>query len=138
MLKDAFYDRRGKFLKACSIDGTPVGFCGWIIIEGNRQHVEANNGQANEQLNKEKCKKKSWLLEAIDTDGWVTLSARQGIGSMMMQRIREETVRHGRCAYVLAAPEGVRLYTKFGFEIVGRAETTQGTTTSMLRQLRQS
>lgn len=58
---------------------------------------------------------------------------RQGIGSMMMRRICEETDRNGRCAYVLAAPEGVRLYTKFGFEIVGRVQTPQGTITSMLR-----
>lgn len=58
---------------------------------------------------------------------------RQGIGSMMMQRICEETDRHGRCAYVLAAPEGVRLYIKFGFKIVGRVQTPQGTITSMLR-----
>lgn len=52
---------------------------------------------------------------------------RQGIGSMMMQRVCEETDRHGRCAYVLAAPEGVRLYTKFGFETIGCVETAQGT-----------
>jgi Acetyltransferase (GNAT) domain len=58
---------------------------------------------------------------------------RQGIGSMMMRRICEETDRHGRCAYVLAAPEGVCLYRKFGFKIVGRVQTPQGTITSMLR-----
>lgn len=61
---------------------------------------------------------------------------RQGVGSMMMQRICEETDQHGRCAYVLAAPEGVQLYTKFGFEIVGRVQTPQGTITSMLRPSR--
>jgi ribosomal protein S18 acetylase RimI-like enzyme len=63
---------------------------------------------------------------------------RQGIGSMMMQRICEETDRHGRHAYVLAAPEGVRLYAKFGFKIVGRVETREGTITSMLRPSRQT
>ena len=63
---------------------------------------------------------------------------RQGIGSMMMQRICEETNRHGRHAYVLVAPEGVRLYAKFGFEIVGRVETPEGTITSLLRPSRQS
>ena len=57
----------------------------------------------------------------------------QGIGSMMMGRICEETDRHGRCAYVLAAPEGVRLYERFGFKIVGRVQTPRGTITSMLR-----
>lgn len=53
---------------------------------------------------------------------------------MMMRRICEETDRHGRCVYVLAAPEGVPLYTKFGFKIVGRVETPGGTITSMLRR----
>ncbi|KAK5993386.1 hypothetical protein PT974_06816 [Cladobotryum mycophilum] len=61
---------------------------------------------------------------------------RQGIGSLMMQHICEETDRHGRCAYVLAAPEGVPLYTKFGFETVGFVETPKGTITSMLRPAR--
>lgn len=63
---------------------------------------------------------------------------RHGIGSTMMQRICGEMDRHGRYAYVLAAPEGVRLYTKFGFEIVGHVGTPQGTITSMLRPARQS
>jgi GNAT superfamily N-acetyltransferase len=61
---------------------------------------------------------------------------RQGIGSMMMQRICEEVDRHGRCAYVLAAPDGVQLCTKFGFKIVGRVETPRGTITSILRPSR--
>jgi len=51
----------------------------------------------------------------------------------MMRRICEETDRYGRCAYVLAAPEGVRLYEKFGFKVVGRVQTPRGTITSMLR-----
>jgi ribosomal protein S18 acetylase RimI-like enzyme len=63
---------------------------------------------------------------------------RQGIGSMMMQRICEEIDQHGRSSYVLAAPEGVKLYSKFGFEIVGRVETPRGTITSMLRSSRKS
>jgi ribosomal protein S18 acetylase RimI-like enzyme len=58
---------------------------------------------------------------------------RRGIGSMMMRRICEETDRYRRCAYVLAAPEGVRLYKKFDFEIVGRVQTPGGIITSMLR-----
>ena len=61
---------------------------------------------------------------------------RQGIGSMLMQNICNEIDRHGRCAYVLAAPEGVRLYTLFGFETVGYVETPQGVITSMLRPSR--
>ncbi|KAI1499858.1 acyl-CoA N-acyltransferase [Biscogniauxia marginata] len=74
MLEDAFQDRREIFLKASSIDGTLVGFCGWTIIERNCKHVEGSNSQANGQLNKEKRNKESWLPEAIDTNGWITLS----------------------------------------------------------------
>lgn len=61
---------------------------------------------------------------------------RRGIGSMMMQRICDEADQHGRSAYVLAAPEGVPLYTKFGFESIGCVETPQGAITSMLRPFR--
>ncbi|KAI0836781.1 acyl-CoA N-acyltransferase [Hypoxylon sp. FL0890] len=167
MLEDAFQDRWENFLKASSTDGTPIGFCGWTVIERNRKQFEGKNDQVDEQLKKENQKKESWIPEVIDVDCWTSLSGalgkerdrvlggldnicrltfmavdpkhqRQGIGSAMMQRICEETDQHGRCAYVLAAPEGVRLYTKFGFEIVGRVETLQGTITSMLRQPQQS
>lgn len=61
---------------------------------------------------------------------------RQGIGSMMMQRICKETDEQGRCAYVLAAPEGVALYSKFGFKIIGHVETSHGAITSMFRPSR--
>ncbi|KND92344.1 hypothetical protein TOPH_02944 [Tolypocladium ophioglossoides CBS 100239] len=161
MLEDAFQDRWESFLKACSADGTLVGFCGWTIIDWNREHQV----KTKDRLKEEKRKKKSWVPETIDMDGWITVSKalrteldrvlkdldnicrlkfmavnpsyqRQGIGSMMMQRICEETDRNGRCAYVLAAPEGIRLYTKFGFEIVGYVETSQGTITSTFRPSR--
>ncbi|KAG8426353.1 hypothetical protein J3459_008265 [Metarhizium acridum] len=164
MLEDALQDRWESLWKVCSADGTPIGFCGWTVIEREHQ-VEAKDYQTNERLKEEKRKKAEWVPETIDMDGWITVSKalrterdrvlkgldnicrltfmavnpscqRQGIGSMMMQRICEETDQHGRCAYVLAAPEGVQLYTKFGFEIVGRVQTFQGTITSMLRPSR--
>ncbi len=177
MLEDAFQDRWESFLKGCSDDGTPVGFCGWTIMERNKPQVEAKIGRTNRIL-----KKATWLPEAIDIDSWIAVSKalraeqdrvlkdvdnvcrkliriivqqqpadghlgltfmavnpsyqRQGIASMMMQRICEETDQYGRCAYVLAAPEGVPLYTKFGFQVVGCVETPQGMITSMLRPAR--
>ncbi|KAK5637375.1 hypothetical protein RRF57_013087 [Xylaria bambusicola] len=152
MIEDAFQSQQERFLKACSIDGTPVGFCGWEVIEQNHDQQ-----QADEPRNKKKAHKLSWLPDTLDVDGWVALSnnlraercrvlgistvyayQRQGIGSMMMQRICEETDQHGRCAYVLAAPEGVPLYSKFGFQTVGHVETTHGAITSMFRPSRRS
>ncbi|GAW13890.1 hypothetical protein ANO14919_032810 [Xylariales sp. No.14919] len=160
MLEDAFQAREERFLKACSVDGTPVGFCGWTVIEQNHDRQ-----QAGEPRKREKARKASWLPDILDVDGWVALSRdlkaercrvlkeldsicrltfmavhpkyqRQGIGSMMMQRICRETDQQGRCAYVLAAPEGVPLYSKFGFEIVGHVEATHGAITSMFRPSR--
>lgn len=61
---------------------------------------------------------------------------RQRLGSMMMRRICEETDQHGWHAYVLAAPDGVPLYAKFGFETVGWVETPYGIITSMFRPSR--
>lgn len=70
MLEDAFQNRWESLLKACSADSTPVGFCGWTIIERNREHqVEA---EANEK--EEKRKKAIWVPETIDIDGWITVS----------------------------------------------------------------
>lgn len=59
---------------------------------------------------------------------------RRGIGSMMLQSICDVADKvPGRYAYVLAAPEGVRLYSSFGFEAVGEVKTPHGSITSMLR-----
>ncbi|TRX97631.1 hypothetical protein FHL15_001386 [Xylaria flabelliformis] len=154
MLEDAFQAREERFLKAYSVDGTPVGFCGWTVIE---QHH--NRQQADEPRKREKARKASWLPDTLDVDGWVALSKdlkaercrvlkdldsicrltfmavhpkyqRQGIGSMMMQRICKETDQQGQCAYVLAAPEGVPLYSKFGFKI--SSEASRGGFTGLL------
>src|SRR6266566_3971126 len=74
MLEDAFQDGQERFLKGYSVDGAPVGFCGWTVIERNRKApVGANNGQADGPP-KRKQKKGTWLPEAIDIDGWTALS----------------------------------------------------------------
>jgi hypothetical protein len=67
MLEDAFQAQEKKFLKVCSTDGTPVGFCGWIEQNYNQQ-------QANEPKQREKARKRSWLPDTLDVDRWVALS----------------------------------------------------------------
>lgn len=69
MLSDAFSDRWESFLKACLDDGTPVGFCGWTIMEQNQPQVEAKDSRPNNRL-----KRATWLPEAIDVDGWGAVS----------------------------------------------------------------
>lgn len=94
--------------------------------------------------------------ETLDVDGWLALSERlrmerqrvlkgldsvcrltfmavhpdfqrQGIGSMMLERLCDETDRcRGRSAYVLAAAEGVPLYSRFGFGVIGQVDTPHG------------
>jgi hypothetical protein len=70
MFEEAFEERRESHLKACTDDGTPVGFCGWIIIERNRGH----HGQATEQPRVKKRKKESWQPETLDVDSWIAVS----------------------------------------------------------------
>jgi ribosomal protein S18 acetylase RimI-like enzyme len=77
-------------------------------------------------------------MRATDVLGITIMSIRpeyqgQGLGSLLMQHICEDMDRHGRHGYVLASPAGVGLYSKFGFEIVGRVETPYGPISSMLR-----
>ncbi|KAI1323623.1 acyl-CoA N-acyltransferase [Xylariaceae sp. FL0255] len=164
MLEDAFQNPDDRFLKVCSVDdGDPVGFCGWTVIEHKNSDRQQTMGEPRKG---EKTRKKaSWLPDTLDVDAWAALSRdlrvercrvlqdldsicrlifmavhpkyqRHGIGSMMMQRMCSETDQRGRCAYVLAAPEGVPLYSKFGFEIVGQVETVHGPITSMFRPSR--
>ena len=74
------------FSKACSVDGSPVGFCGWTVERNNEHRVEGNDGQANDQANvqangqangrpKEEVHKRAmWVPDAIDIDSWITVS----------------------------------------------------------------
>lgn len=192
-LEEALADPGDEFyLKACQRhgrDGTgtadgdghllPVGFCGWEVIdrERNRAAQTADKQQQQQQegqqegiegkpLNTNATAKKqrgNHLPGTLDVDAWLALSSRlrtermrilkgrdnicrltfmavhpdfqrRGIGSVMLQSVCDETDKvPGRCAYVLAAPEGVPLYSKFGFEVVGEVETPHGSIMSMLR-----
>ena len=37
-------------------------------------------------------------------------------------------------SFVMASPDGVRLYSRLGFEVMGRVQTEHGTFTSMFRE----
>lgn len=61
---------------------------------------------------------------------------RQGLGSKMLERVCDEIDKLGWPAFVMASPAGVRLYAKFGFDVVGLVETSEGAFTNMLRYSR--
>lgn len=125
-----------------------------------RQETEGSPPSTNATAKKRRANQ---LPESLDVDAWLALSSklriermrvikgrdsicrltfmavhpdfqRRGIGSMLLQSVCDEMDKvPGRCAYVLAAPEGVPLYSSFGFEVVGEVETPHGNITSMLR-----
>lgn len=133
------------------------------VEQGPAQESRSDHKNDTRPNNK---RRRHCLPDTLDADGWVSLSRdlrterqrvlddldnicrltfmsvhpdfqRQGIGSAMLQRICDETDQcRGRCAYVLAAPEGVRLYLKFGFEVVGQVDTIYGNIVSMFRPAR--
>ncbi|KAL2173945.1 uncharacterized protein P884DRAFT_317179 [Thermothelomyces heterothallicus CBS 202.75] len=127
-IKDAIISGRTYLRKIRHGDGTVVGLAGWI---------------SNEKRSED------WLPRALDVSAWLNMSAalkkeryraighldnvcritimsirpeyqRQGLGSILMQHICEDMDRHARYGYVLASPARVRLYSKFGFEAVGK------------------
>ena len=55
----------------------------------------------------------------------------QGLGSKMLERVCDEIDRLEWPAFVMASPAGVRLYAKFGFDVVGGVKTSEGAFTSM-------
>jgi predicted N-acetyltransferase YhbS len=63
---------------------------------------------------------------------------KQGVGSMMMEHICKEADELRGHLYVLASPAGVKLYSKFNFETVGKINTAKGVITSMLRKADES
>jgi hypothetical protein len=69
MLEDAFQAREETFLKACSVEGILVGFCGWTVIEQNHDQQ-----RANEPRKRKRAQKACWLPDTLDIDSWVALS----------------------------------------------------------------
>ncbi|KAH8756114.1 hypothetical protein F5883DRAFT_504267 [Diaporthe sp. PMI_573] len=136
-------------------------------LKQQEEQQEQNEGKPPNTNDMAKKHGGNKLLETLDVDAWIALSSklrrermrilkgrdnicrltfmaihpdfqRRGIGSMLLQRVCDETDKvTGRCTYILAAPEGVLLYSRFGFEVVGKVETPHGNITSMLRPPRQ-
>ncbi|KAI1466500.1 acyl-CoA N-acyltransferase [Daldinia caldariorum] len=157
-LKNTLERGRSNFRKVCAEDGTPVGFAGWALEQSDTpQGVKAQSNEkkdgstipdpdtldmnawleTSKMLREEKRRilhgrKNIWRLMIISVD---PAYQRQGVGSMLMQWGCEEADRNERDAFVLASPAAVRLYTKFGFEVVGKVETTEGTFRSMFRKV---
>jgi len=58
------------YLKPCSDDGVPVGFCGWTIIEHYQVvvglHVKKTKAKPESQLQEKKKEKENWLPSCLD------------------------------------------------------------------------
>ncbi|KAK3939969.1 hypothetical protein QBC46DRAFT_341963 [Diplogelasinospora grovesii] len=148
--EDAFAEPRSAIFLEASLSSS----CRDVRTETNKQRKGTETGTG---------RKRKWVPATLDWDAWTALSQRlraerervlsgldkicrltsmsvapdyqrRGIGPMMMQRICQDMDRDRRYGYVLAAPEAVKLYAKFGFDIVGKVETPYGDITSMLRQ----
>lgn len=68
MLEDALRDQLETFCKACSADGTVLGFCGWTVIQRevlNNQTIKLKPGGQ---------RKNTWLPASLDVDAWISLS----------------------------------------------------------------
>lgn len=60
----------------------------------------------------------------------------QGVGSMLMQWGCDMADSRGWNSFVMASPDGIQLYSKFDFKVVGQVRTEHGTFTSMFRESR--
>jgi predicted N-acetyltransferase YhbS len=65
---------------------------------------------------------------AVDPD-----HQRQGVGSTLLKMLCDVVDANALDIFVLSSPDGIQLYSKFGFKAVGVVETKQGSFTSMLR-----
>lgn len=61
---------------------------------------------------------------------------RQGVGSMLLRWGCEMADRDKLGSFVMASPNGLLFYRKFGFEAMGEVVTEHGTFTSMFRERR--
>ncbi|KAI1133669.1 hypothetical protein F5Y10DRAFT_228312 [Nemania abortiva] len=163
-LRDAIRHQTTSFLQICAPDGSPLGFCGWVVEGGRRA---AGEGRAKptglESVDTQSNRHEAPCLpEVLDVAAWSSISQqlreerqrvlndisdvyrltfmsvrpdlqRQGLGSRLMKAVCDQIDKSGLPAFVMASPDGVHLYAKFGFQVVGRLTTREGTFSSMLR-----
>ncbi|KAL2074362.1 hypothetical protein VTL71DRAFT_8140 [Oculimacula yallundae] len=133
-----------------------VGFAIWLLESGSqgmRQKPQPNKRQESwdpvtldvrawmeisKRLREERTRvlhghKAIWRLTSMST---APEHQRKGVGSMLMQRGCDEADLHGWTSFVMASPDGVPLYRKFGFREVGQVWTEHGTYSSMFRESR--
>ncbi|KND92900.1 hypothetical protein TOPH_02404 [Tolypocladium ophioglossoides CBS 100239] len=156
-LRVALRRKTDNLLQICASDGTPLGFCGWTMEQRLRPSIRPSPAQY--------APGQQSLPEALDRSAWLSVSSdlrkerervlkglgdvcrltfmsvhphhqRHGLGSTLLKRVCDEIDKLGRPTFVMASPAGVRLYAKFGFDVVGTVETCEGTLTSMLRRSR--
>lgn len=61
---------------------------------------------------------------------------RQSVGSILTQWGCDQADSNGWSSFVMASPEGIPLYHKFGFKAMGQVWSEHGTFTSMFRESR--
>ncbi|KAI0970619.1 acyl-CoA N-acyltransferase [Xylaria arbuscula] len=154
-LEQALEKEHENFYQIHAPDGTPVGFCGWTFDQAQPPKAEASRPRPRREHD--------LLPETLNLQSWIQVSAslrterervigrlqnvcrltfmmvhpdyqRQGLGSLLLKCLCEEFERSLRLSFVMASPAGVRLYTKFGFRIMGVVSSQEGQFTSMLRQ----
>lgn len=64
-LEKTIKDDSERFLKVCNVDGIPVGFCGWHVINKAPQPKPEQHVQTE---------MKNWTPSTIDMDGWNAVS----------------------------------------------------------------
>ncbi|KAI1827543.1 acyl-CoA N-acyltransferase [Xylaria intraflava] len=153
-LEETLLRGKEKFQQIRMQDGTPIGFCGWMLDRAEQSEAQPVRPRRH-----------NLLPETLDLQAWGQVSAdlraererclaglqnvcrltfmgvhpdhqRQGAGSLLMQWFCEQVDRSQRFAFVMASPAGIRLYEKFGFKTVGVVSSQKGHFTSMLRRPR--
>ncbi|KFY06559.1 hypothetical protein V492_07952 [Pseudogymnoascus sp. VKM F-4246] len=146
------------FRKVTDSSGCYVGFAIWTLDP--RSTVTGHKTKPTQR-------RESWNPASLDVKAWIEVSKslrkerqrvlngqqniwrlntisvapehqRKGVGSMLMQWGCEKADSSGWNSFVMASPDGVSLYRKFGFKAVGQVQTQHGSFTSMIREPRPS
>ncbi|KFY29611.1 hypothetical protein V494_08609 [Pseudogymnoascus sp. VKM F-4513 (FW-928)] len=142
------------FRKVTDSSGCYVGFAIWTLDPSST--VTGHKTKPTQR-------RESWNPASLDVKAWIEVSKslreerqrvlngqqniwrlntisvapehqRKGVGSMLVQWGCEKADSCGWISFVMASPDGVQLYNKFGFKAVGHVQSQHGPFTSMLRE----
>ncbi|KAI1325826.1 hypothetical protein F5Y16DRAFT_411222 [Xylariaceae sp. FL0255] len=138
-LGDAMTFETDSFLQICAPDGISLRFCSWTIGPSRPKEINSSTKSNCSNVSRDLKKEQDRVLQNFNAFCrlifmFVRLDfQRQGFGSQFLKAVCSQIDEYRLPAFVMASPDRIGLYKKFGFDVVRKIEMRTGTIASIVR-----